>query len=66
VDYLLTSAREEWGILGRYMITTGRPRSQGWKTFLRNQAAQVRTHLSLDKGTSSDAMGCRWQEQSKC
>ena len=23
---------------GRYMIRTGRPRSQGWKTFLRNHA----------------------------
>ena len=27
--------------VGRYMIRTGRPRSQGWKTFLRNQAAGI-------------------------
>ena len=27
--------------VGRYMIKTGRPRSQGWKTFLRNHAAGV-------------------------
>ena len=27
--------------VGRYMIRVGRPRSQGWKTFLRNQAAGI-------------------------
>jgi transposase InsO family protein len=27
--------------VGRYMIHIGRPRSQGWKTFLRNQAAGI-------------------------
>jgi transposase InsO family protein len=27
--------------VGRYMISAGRPRSQGWKTFLRNQAAGI-------------------------
>jgi transposase InsO family protein len=27
--------------VGRYMIKTGRPRSQGWKTFLRNHAAGI-------------------------
>jgi transposase InsO family protein len=27
--------------VGRYMIRIGRPRSQGWKTFLRNQAAGI-------------------------
>ena len=27
--------------VGRYMIRTGRPRSQGWKTFLSNQAAGI-------------------------
>jgi transposase InsO family protein len=27
--------------VGRYMIRTGRPRSQGWKTFLRNHAAGI-------------------------
>jgi transposase InsO family protein len=27
--------------VGRYMIKIGRPRSQGWKTFLRNQAAGI-------------------------
>ena len=27
--------------VGRYMIRTGQPRSQGWKTFLRNQAAGI-------------------------
>jgi transposase InsO family protein len=27
--------------VGRYMIRTGRPRSQGWRTFLRNHAAGI-------------------------
>jgi transposase InsO family protein len=27
--------------VGRYMIRIGRPRSQGWKTFLRNQASGI-------------------------
>ena len=27
--------------VGRYMVRTRRPRSQGWKTFLRNQAAGI-------------------------
>jgi hypothetical protein len=27
--------------VGRYMIRTGQPRSQGWKTFLRNHAAGI-------------------------
>jgi transposase InsO family protein len=27
--------------VGRYMIRTGRPRSQGWKTFLRNHAVGI-------------------------
>ncbi len=27
--------------VGRYMIRIGRPRSQGWKSFLRNQAAGI-------------------------
>src|SRR5215469_14024324 len=27
--------------VGRYMLRIGRPRSQGWKTFLRNQAAGI-------------------------
>jgi transposase InsO family protein len=27
--------------VGRYMIRTGRPRPQGWKTFLRNHAAGI-------------------------
>jgi transposase InsO family protein len=27
--------------VGRYMIRSGRPRSQGWKTFLRNQASGI-------------------------
>ena len=31
--------------VGRYMIRIGRPRSQGWKSFLRNQAAGI---ASLD------------------
>ncbi len=27
--------------VGRYMIRTGGPRSQGWKTFLRNHAPEI-------------------------
>jgi hypothetical protein len=29
--------------VGRYMIRTGRPRSQGWRTFLHNHAAGIAT-----------------------
>jgi hypothetical protein len=40
-ELLMLGIEASESTVGRYMIRTGRPRSQGWKTFLRNHAAGI-------------------------
>ena len=40
-ELLMLGIKVSESTVGRYMIRTGRPRSQGWKTFLRNHAAGI-------------------------
>src|SRR5215469_10326918 len=40
-ELLMLGIEASESTVGRYMIKTGRPRSQGWKTFLRNHAAGI-------------------------
>jgi transposase InsO family protein len=40
-ELLMLGIEVSQSTVGRYMIRTGRPRSQGWKAFLRNQTAEI-------------------------
>src|SRR5579862_6090323 len=40
-ELLMLGIQVSESTVGRYMIRIGRPRSQGWKTFLRNQAKGI-------------------------